>query len=393
MGMMLWGDTSSFNRDLGQSPGALVNVAPLLWWGSGFSDAADVSNTAQAIATNALNSRNVYSTGNGLQGWGVFAAAQTFNTFFSTSGISELRGSYPSDALATASRGSDFLFKTGYDNTPPTTVTSFAVQSVNPIAVTLAWNAPASAADGETATKYYIYRGTAPGVRTIRANQLSNTTPITGTSYTDPSFSTGGPYYYKIVPVDDYNNWGPATELGPVNPPAGGNIVVESRTSGGTTTDAPAYTEAGSGWTNTISKSSATNPGLIGTGSRFTTTAGTSVTLRPNLLYGGFYDVYVTLDDATGGPNNNAAVNWTITSGAAANVTGSVTLAPTTPGLANSWLKLAENVPMIAGPGYGITFHSPGAPTNRFTADAVWFQLDSTGPAPLPAAITSFDVE
>jgi uncharacterized lipoprotein YddW (UPF0748 family) len=396
MGMMLWGDTASFSRDIGMSPGALTNVVPLFWWGPSFTDAADVENTGYTVGTNALQSRNIFSTGLGLQGWGVFAATQTFNTFHGRVGINELKTRPSANPLQNPSRGSDFLFKAGYDNTPPTTVPVFSIQSLNPISVTLQWSTPAPAADGETPAHYLLFRSTNPNVRTIRSNQLSVAQLITANSYTDSTFSTGGPYYYKIVPVDDYNNWGPASELGPVTPPAGGNIVLESRNSSGSLTASPTYREFGS-WSNTTSKSTATNPPVMGDGSRFATASNTSATLTPQIIYGGFYDVYVTLANSTAGPSNNATVDFTILNYGPP-VTGSVSLNRTDATLTNTWKKIATAVPLTPGQTAGITFSNPvygtvATPPARFCVDAVWYQLVSFGPAPLPVQLTNFQLD
>ena len=72
---------------------------------------------------------------------------------------------------------------------------------------------------------------------------------------------------------------------------------------------APAYSESGS-FSDTTSKSSA--PGVTAGGSRFNTTIGSTASFRPAIPQGGLYDIYVTLDDASGGPNNDANSSYTV---------------------------------------------------------------------------------
>jgi hypothetical protein len=116
-------------------------------------------------------------------------------------------------------------------------------------------------------------------------------------------------------------------------------------------------------------------------------------------MFGGYYDVYVTLARASGGPspgpNNNATVNWAITN-VGPTRTGTVTLAPSTSGLPDQWLKLNTSggpVGLEAGQNFGVTFFSPGTPTNRFCVDAVRFELVGFGPPPLPVSLSTFEVD
>ena len=79
-------------------------------------------------------------------------------------------------------------------------------------------------------------------------------------------------------------------------------VIVESRLTGGTLNDNPPYGEADGNWQNSSVKSSAA--GLSGTGSRWNTTAGSSVTITPTLeTPGGTYLVEVTFP----GPNSQTA--------------------------------------------------------------------------------------
>jgi hypothetical protein len=171
-------------------------------------------------------------------------------------------------------------------------------------------------------------------------------------------------------------------------------ILVESRVAtmaGSGNYPNPAYTESGS-FSNTTSKSGA--PGVVGAGSRFSTTVNNSATFSPGISKPGFYSVYVTLDGRDTSPNNNAHANYTITHNGAP-VTGSIYLSTDTgsggtAGLEDGWLPIATNVLFAEGQSGsvgGITFTNVDGNAStggRFVMDAVKFVYtgpDNTGVA------------
>jgi len=374
----LYGDLTANSMDFGLMPGANTNVAPLFYTEE-LQDETDAVNTANAIATNICDTQTAsyYMNGNG-----VYNVSEMFNSIVGSPLISRIRAATTPcgpDVMMPRAPLSDFLMKEGYDNTPPNPVTATANNSGG--LVTLNWDTPAPAEDGEVPTRYLVYRSTSASVPAYYATQLAITQTISGNSYTDGPFAVGGTYYYRVVAVDDYNNKSTSVVIGPYTVTAAPSAIVESRTSGGGLTPSPTYVESAGAMADTTSKSGA--PGVTAPGSRYGTTVNQTATFRPNLPSAGGYDVFVTLDDASSGSNNNALTGFTIT-GSGSPVTGQVRLVGTDGSLANTWKLLASDVPFAAGTAGTISFKNldgdgGGALTgNRFVMDAVKFQLSST---------------
>jgi uncharacterized lipoprotein YddW (UPF0748 family) len=230
-----FGDVATYSLDMGLMPGALAAVSPIFYHPS--------SGDASQSACNAQNITDARALA--MSGVGLYAATSAL------ADISYIRDPAASsagvDVLGSAAPPCDYLFKKDYDNVKPNAVTNFTASAQADGRVVLSWNIPAAAADGETADHYLIYRSSSSPVREFRANLVTLATiPGAANSYT---VATGwaGTWYYRIVPVDDYNNHGPATEVGPVTvtgeptPPA--DVIVDN----------PQGTFAGTWYTGTSS--------------------------------------------------------------------------------------------------------------------------------------------
>lgn len=217
-----YGDTASYSLDFGLMNGANVNHCPLFYHPNNNDSAQSLLN-----AQNLCDARQKECNGAGL-----YAADTVRND------IQMIRtansGACGIDALASKPTFADFLMKAGYDNTPPNAATGLTVTPNGLLGATLSWTAPTAAPDGELASKYLIYRGTQPGVKEYYSTQCNKATTVTATTYSD-TVPASGNFYYRVVPVDDYNNRGQAIEIGPVNitgtaasstPPAPTNIQV-----------------------------------------------------------------------------------------------------------------------------------------------------------------------
>jgi uncharacterized lipoprotein YddW (UPF0748 family) len=215
-----FGDTVSFSMDYGLMPGAMAAVAPLF-----YHPTSGDTNQSNCNAQNITDSRAL-----AMDGFGFFSATPTL------ADISLIRAPGAStagvDVLANAAVPNDYLFKADYDNVKPNPVTNFAASPQADGRVNLTWTPPAAAADGESAASYLIYRSTTSPVKEYRSNQVTYATvPGAANNYT---VATGfaGTYYYRIVPVDDYNNRGTASQVGPITvtgeptPPA--DIIVDN---------------------------------------------------------------------------------------------------------------------------------------------------------------------
>lgn len=199
-----YGDIPSFSRDYGFMPGANVNFCPLFYHPSTGDSAQSLLN-----AQNVCDARQKECNGSGIY------SADTVRT-----DIHLIRNNTTSpcgfDAFASAPANADFLMKAGYDNTPPNSITGLTATPNGSLGVTLNWTAPVSAADGQTASRYLIYRGTLAGVKQYYSTLRNKAATVTSPTYFD-SVPASGNYYYSVVAVDGYNNRAPAVEIGPVS--------------------------------------------------------------------------------------------------------------------------------------------------------------------------------
>lgn len=366
-----YGDTASQAMDYGLMPGANTNVAPLFYTEIIYNP-DDALNTANAIAENICDTQtpSYFMNGSGVfnaRGLFVTQGGDTKNIMTRIHEAATPCG----DAMAPGAPLSDFLMKEGWDNTPPLAVTGATAVSAGYFA-NLTWTPPAPAADGESASRYLVYASTSAAVPPYYANQLSPGTDITGNSYTAGPFPSSGNYYFRIVPVDDYNNKGPGTVVGPVLLQSS-TVIVESRLPNGNLTPSPTYAESPA-MAHTTSKSTA--EGLSGSGARYSSTVNLVATFRPNLPVPGKYNVYVTMG---AGSNNNADAAFTIT-GSGTPVTGNVALKNSNSAVVNQWLKIGTDVPFAAGTGGTVAFRNinGNSGTARFVMDAVRFELSES---------------
>src|SRR5690606_7825236 len=156
MDKALYGDTSSNPMDFGLMPGNITNVAPL-FYAEAISNTTDAQNTAETLATNFCDARGTYH----MNGFGTFSGEPTLEAQAGASVISRLRSFSTAcgDVMAPATGAPlpDFLMKANWDSTPPNPV-SGATYTMDGLSVNLNWPTPAPAADGETPTRYLVYR-------------------------------------------------------------------------------------------------------------------------------------------------------------------------------------------------------------------------------------------
>ncbi|MCX7719452.1 MAG: fibronectin type III domain-containing protein, partial [Candidatus Sumerlaeaceae bacterium] len=214
-----FGDVAVLASDYGLMPGAWCFVSPLLY----HPNTGDVENS-NANAQNITDSRSL-----AMSGWGLYRA----NTFMPDISLIRAPGasSAGTDVLGSPAPFPDYLFKKDYDNIPPNGVTGLSAAAQADGFVNLTWTLPAPAADGERPAKYLVYKSKTTPVKEYWSNLVSDSVPGTATSFRVPT-GFAGTYYYRVVPVDDYNNRGPAAQAGPVTvtgepePPA--DIIVDN---------------------------------------------------------------------------------------------------------------------------------------------------------------------
>lgn len=243
------------------------------------------------------------------------------------------------DVLASVSPTTDYTgFKVNWDQVKPNNITNLAATIPQMGRVTLTWSTPAAASDGDVPTKYLVYRSSSSPVKLYYANLVNKNFDVTGNSFTDTG-STGlsaGTWYYKVIPVDEYNNKGGS------NQPAG--VVVSM--------PADYIIETGAGGKNVanfskiagnlaVSSAKSTAAGLTsGIGSQYSSLTYKDDVARftPSGLTTGnnIFDVYVTIPSAT---NYNAPnCTWKLRLANGTVVSGLYDATPTAAG--NKWLKI-----------------------------------------------------
>jgi len=195
----------------------------------------------------------------------------------------------------------------------------------------------------------------------------------------------------------DDGSGNPATVTGSAKIQTPADVFVESRSPNGSVNPAPNYLETAGSWSSTGSvtpnaiciKSMA--PGLNGLGGRYSASIGAKARFRPTLTVPGFYNVYVTLPNATRGADNHSPGAGFKVVHDGTDINGVVNLSPTTtPSMADQWHLLASGVQFAAGNGgyVELTNNNPSsnATGQRFSADSVRFVFTQ----PLPVKISLF---
>jgi uncharacterized lipoprotein YddW (UPF0748 family) len=331
-------------------------------------EGTDYTTMGEKSAINICDTRDV---NNGTMGFGMFSAANASQAAYKAALAAEVTAC-GSNVLGSASPEHEFTNKIGWDNTAPAQISNLVADGTTPGIIQLSWTAPAG-----SPAKYLIYRSTTQPVKLYYANLLNKTTTVTGNTFSDTPLTglAAGTYYYRVVPVDGYNNKSNSNEAtGVASVP---EVIVPSRTVAGTL-NSPAYSES-SPFSDSSSKSAA--PGNFGTGSRFTTTTGRSATFRPSVPVSGNYDVYVTVDNAA---SHLANVDWSVTTQAGGNANGQDFGLDGTGGssIADTWEKLNTTaIPFRSAAGGetgGVTLtYDLMAGDNRMNMDAVRFVLVS----------------
>jgi fibronectin type 3 domain-containing protein len=91
------------------------------------------------------------------------------------------------------------------DKTPPNAPRDLVVTETQSYSLTLSWQAPEQAVDGDIADLYKIYQGTSPGVTKTTGTLIETTNLL---SFTDNAVLPETTYYYVITAIDDVGNEG-----------------------------------------------------------------------------------------------------------------------------------------------------------------------------------------
>ena len=193
---------TGYSPDYGLMPGAFTICSPLFF-----------HPTEADLCQSNANSQNIVDSRNqDMNGWGIYQAAQLMPdlpmiraTTANNAGV---------DVLANWAEQPDYFFKKGYDNIEPNPARNFAANPQTDGSCILTWSAPLAAADGDTATKYYVYKSALTPVSEWRSN-LITLSDVTGLTITSPS-GQAGDYYFKIITVDKYNNRSALVQIGPI---------------------------------------------------------------------------------------------------------------------------------------------------------------------------------
>jgi uncharacterized lipoprotein YddW (UPF0748 family) len=198
-----YGDIGAYSKDFGFMNGANALMAPLFY-----------HPTTGSTTQSNLNAQNLRDALNKECSGGGIYSADTVRTDIRL--IRKAVTTSGPDALAGFPAHPDYLMKAGYDNTPPNAVTNLAfANSPGSLNVQLTWTAPAPAADGQSAARYLVYRGTTADVRQYYATLRNKATTVTAALYND-TVPAGGSYWYAVVAVDNYNNRSTPVLVGPV---------------------------------------------------------------------------------------------------------------------------------------------------------------------------------
>jgi uncharacterized lipoprotein YddW (UPF0748 family) len=215
------GDVPVQSNDFGLMPGASMALAPLF-----FKESANDAALAAANSQNFVDAKVL-----GANGAGMFSAGTTLNQISIFRSPSSNNAGV--DVLAQPAPFTDYLMKAGYDNIPPNEVRNFTVTPNADGTVDYSWDKPLLSEDGDYAHSYILYKGTSPNVKEYWSNRVAmDKVRCTGHTTFRSARGAAGNYYFRVVSVDEYNNHGPAVEIGPIAvagyTPAPPDVIVDN---------------------------------------------------------------------------------------------------------------------------------------------------------------------
>ena len=346
-----------FKTDIG-GDGRMLQVA-----------AMDTAIGAAAVAQNMCDTRGISLAG---LGWHTYSGtgAATFMSTVNATNTSPCG----TGVMSSASPLAEFTLRNNWDSVKPMAPTTLNARATPAGHVILTWGASGIASDGDRPSRHRIYRSTVSPVKAYYENLLNRAQEVTGNSFVDdlgylPQAVT---YHYMVEFLDDHNN-GVFKTVSVTVPASTGMVFAESRTASGALTSSPTYSEE-QPFSSDPAKSTA--PGLVGMGTRYTTTKGISAAFMPTITQSGFYDVYLTCPGE--GPPNDAWTDYTIKRDASSDLLGSVAISPAAMG--NTWKRVREAVKLLPGTAGGISLLNDtddDTNTKRMCMDAAMFRRAS----------------
>lgn len=279
----------------------------------------------------------------------------------------------------------EYQLKKNWDSVAPNNITNLAGDNSVATKIKLTWTIPPAASDGDIPVRYLVYRSATTPVKLYYSNLVNRNYTVTGNTFTDdPSTGlSGGSFYYKVIPVDDYNNKGNSNQIGPISSNMPNDYIIESKSPGLNYTD---YSEISGNWGDSTSKSTA--PGLTANiNSRYSTLATKNDVARftPKGLSQGtnYFDIYYTTNIASS--TNCANCTYRVMTSAGSLASGLFDVIPGTTG--NKWYKIGKF--LLSSSSAYIEVDNSSSTTSasdsyRLPADAVKFVYAPLTPTPSP---------
>lgn len=331
---------------------------------------------AAEMAQSICDTRNA---SRGMTGFGIFSYNGVSASGFMSTLNSTATSPCGTGVMASASPLVDYALKVNWDSVKPNNITNLTADVSQPGRVRLTWSTPAAASDGDVPARYLVYRSTSNPVKLYYANLVNKNFVVTGNEFIDDGSKglTAGTYYYKVIPVDDYNNKGDSNTVGPVTP-SFPEFIIESRSGG---QNYSKYSEISGDWQNSTSKSTASGV-TSGIGSRFATLDTKNDVARftlagiPGVPAGQhYYKIYYTTNNVSSTNCMNCTYRVRTASGI---VSGTFDVIPANTG--NTWYQIGGEFLLDSADAYfevdsSSSITTPNGSNTRLPTDAVKFSF------------------
>jgi uncharacterized lipoprotein YddW (UPF0748 family) len=309
---------------------------------------------AAELAQNICDTRNV---SRGTKGFQIFSMDDTAVAGY----MSTLNGTATTcgtNVMGATSPKTAYTLKVNWDDTIPNSITNLAANTATAAQVALTWSVPAAAGDGDVPVRYLVYRSATSPVKQYYANLVNRNFTVTGSSFNDTPATglSAGTWYYKVIPVDDYNNR------------SGSNQVTATPSMPSLIVDNEASVRVGS-WTLS------SNASGYGGDYRWASTAvgGTSsATFTAAIPVSGYYNVsewHVT------GTNRSTVAPYTV------NYNGGSAALTVNQQVNNAQWNLLGQYPMLGGQNYTVVVRNAAPATFVVLADAIRWEYVAALPS------------